>query len=91
MEEMIIEKIVPQVEYRVRQTGIGYNCFVPQYKKKSWYAKWRDCTERKYDGRDGEWYDSRFTFDTLEKATSFIEKEIEKNTVIIYNKKSWFK
>jgi hypothetical protein len=95
MEEITKQTILPEVEYRVIQNGIGYNSYIPQYRNKNkfWdgYGEWKDCTEQKYDGRDGDWYTSRFNFDTLEKATQFIEREIEKKTVVIYNKKSWFK
>lgn len=92
-EEITTQTIQPEMEYRVIQNGVGYNCYVPQYRKKVWhgYSNWKDCTERKYDGRDGDWFDASFTFDSLEKATEFIEREIKKNSVVIYNKKSWFR
>ena len=75
------------------QTGIGNNCFIAQYRNiLGWFkGRWKDCNESKYDGRSGDWYTSRFSFDTLEKATQFVEKEIDKNTVTIYTHPSWFK
>lgn len=90
MKEEIVQ---PKREYRIIQEGIGYNSYVPQYRNKNkyWngYCEWKNCTERKHDSRDGEWYDAKITFDTLEKATDFIEKEVEKNTIKIYSKSSW--
>lgn len=93
MEEITKQTILPEVEYRViHKGGIGNFCYIPQYRNKvGLFRNWKDCTEQKYDGRDGDWYTSRFTFNNLEDATAFIEKEIEKNTVTIYNKKSWFR
>lgn len=92
---MMTQTIQSEVEYRVIQNGVGSNAYVPQYRKRNkfWavYGSWKDCTENKYDGRGGSWYNSSFSFDSLEKATQFVESEIKRNTVIIYSKKSWFR
>lgn len=86
-----MEERESKIEYRVLQDG--KNFFIPQYKKKKLigWGEWENCYERKYDGRDGEWYDSRITFNSLEDASVFVEKELERQTIIIHTKKSWFR
>lgn len=79
-DKIYVLKEPPKVKYRVRQRGIE-NCFQPQYKSG---LKWKDFTERKYDPRDGESFESRIQFSTLDKANEFIDKEIESKTITTY-------
>ena len=82
---METEKILPQIKYRVTQLGSGW--FYPQYKNDKLLSKWEKCTERKYDPRDGDGYDTAISFKTLEEANTWIDKEIERQTVTVYNRK----
>jgi len=83
---MTVEVIKPSIEYRILEEN--GSCY-PQYKGKSWFSIWKYFGERKYDGRDGERFDSTIRFNKLEDARIFVEKEIERRTVSVYKEPYW--